>query len=105
MSITNVIIYAVAAFGLAYILGHAVISQGAREALWERGNAARAIVMLLECPACCGFWIGLIVGAMDFVFYDVHDMARRGFLAACFTAGSNFILGRLTKLVGHPRGE
>jgi hypothetical protein len=100
-------VYTVAAFGLAYVLGHAVITQGIREALYQRGALLAWLVILLECPACCGFWTGWFASLVFMVPpWDLSwPSLRVAGAAALYTAGSNFLLGRATKLVGHPRGE
>lgn len=86
-----------AAFGLAYIVGHAKISLGARTAVAKRGALGLWLVQLLECPACFGFWTGVVAGAV---------LWRAGLLAAgeasllppAITA-TNFMLGTLTGLI------
>lgn len=100
----TLIVYTVAAFGLAYVLGHAVITQRLREELFNRSSLGMWLVLLLECPACCGFWIGFGAGAYGLVLGELSPWLRT-FLVAFYTAGANFLLGRATKLIGHPRGE
>lgn len=111
--------YAIAAFGLAYIVGHSVISLPIRMAIDPgqelRGpaDAARAWILLLaECPACFGFWTGLFAG-MLYAALDGPHYPREGALAklmwavglALFTTGSNFVLARLTNLIPAPTKE
>lgn len=97
---TALIVYTVAAFGLAYIAGHSVITRYLRELLWEAGEVApitRWLVMLVECPACLGFWLGLLAGALGFTPEPVS--IRTAFAFALYTAGSNFLLGKLTGIM------
>lgn len=70
-----------------------------------------AIVTLLECPACLGWWTGLIAGVIALVIvslaFNVWPAAASarvvwalGPLALAFyTAGSNYLLGRATGLM------
>jgi len=106
-----VIIWTVAAFGAAYVLGHSIATQRLREILYgpvdrdgdgevsepipPRSTLRRIPVMLLECPACLGFWLGL--GAGFFICGSNPD-AVIILISAFYTAGSNFILAKLTKL-------
>lgn len=108
--------YAIAAFGLAYIVGHSAISLPFRmavdpgEQLRGPSDALRAyFLVLVECPACFGFWTGLF-GGMLYAAADGPQYPREGVLAkvlwavglALFTTGSNFILARLTNLIPSP---
>lgn len=123
------IIYTVAVFGFAYLIGHSVISKPWREliAWWAYDPMQQArsgdgqidhdvplrvtsrpwayFLDLIECPACLGFWVGLIfgtclgltIGPSAVIFPGPAWMLPP--VAACFTTGSNFILGRLTGLM------
>ncbi len=58
----RVTIYALAAFGFAYIIGFSKISLPFREWLeifGRRFAPARWLLALIECPACVGFWWGV----------------------------------------------
>jgi len=102
-----VIIWTVAAFGAAYVLGHSNITRGIREVIHgpispeelDKGEIQitprRFPVMLLECPGCAGWWLGL--GAGFFICGSNPD-AVIILISAFYTAGSNFILSKLTKL-------
>lgn len=115
----GLLFYTVAAFGLAYIVGHSAISLPFRvlmdpgENLKSPAEAARAwILMLIECPACFGFWEGLFFG-MLYAAADGPLYPREGALAkvlwavglALYTCGANFILARLTSLISAPAKE
>lgn len=106
---TQLLFYAIAAFGLAYIIGFSTITLPLRIALGgESGSTATRplltvgrfgkpgefICSLIECPACFGFWTGLIAG----LFWPGHPWYA-AFGLALFTSGSNFILGRATRLI------
>lgn len=96
--------YLLAAFGLAYIVGHAKISLVPRLLLGGSLHAEPPVkplvpvvgpflVDLAECPACFGFWVGLVYAlAVGGGFGDALWLG-------CLTSGSNFLLGRLTKLI------
>ena len=87
-------VYSVASFGASYIVGHAVISRGLRE--WIIGKYDHGprywMITLIECPACLGFWTGAIVGGAVDGWWGVV-------IGALYTAGSNYILAKLTRLV------
>lgn len=111
--------YTFAAFGLAYIVGHSSISLPFRmaldpgEELTRPGQALRAFVlMLIECPACFGFWTGAFAGllyvAVDGTYYPKEGALARFMFAAglaLYTAGTNFTLSRLTNLIPAPAKE
>lgn len=87
--------YSVAAFGLAFIVGHSKVSLAPRKWMVKKGVAGWWLVQLLECPACWGFhtgWIYWLVAKPDF--------APGWFHLALFTTGSNFLLTKLSGLEG-----
>lgn len=115
----GLLFYTVAAFGLAYVMGHSAISLPFRMALdpgpelKTPAHAARAFLLtLIECPACFGFWTGLFAG-MLYAAMDGAQYPREGALArllfavglALYTTGSNFILARFTNLIPAPAKE
>lgn len=107
--------YLIAAFGLAYIVGHSTISLPVR--VWLGGSPAKPdlnltavpgalgplgdwLVTLLECPACFGFWTGIAASFLGVAFPELVTHRLVAPLAlGCLTSGSNFIVGRLTKLI------
>ena len=95
------VFYTVAAFGLSYIVGHSRISRGFR--VWFANYISEWLVELVECPACFGFWLGLVLGSAM--------LGRGGLLPevasslpwlvvaiaiGCYTSGAGYLLGRLT---------
>ncbi len=97
------VFYTVAAFGLAYIVGHAKISLRFRERVAGDGEGPGAkFINFLECPACFGFWEGVFVGvfvagARGMAFFGWALPAA--FCLGLYTCGANFIIGRLTRLI------
>jgi len=105
-----VFVFNVAAFGLAFIVGRAEITdpfRGLLVFLSERhtfiGWITRWGARLLECVVCTGFWIGFVFGA----YHWRPDAARWGLAIAtgCYVSGANFILGRMTRLIEDPPEE
>ena len=116
----TILIYTVAMFGIAYVVGHSTISLPFRR--WIGGIPAQfqadalelkqtkppvpgalgpfgdALCALIECPACLGFWLGLISGAFLVKPMDGFEAFNWVMLLAFYTSGSNFILARLTRL-------
>lgn len=108
--------YPIAAFGLAYIVGHSKISLPIRvwidpvrevhTGVFKVGKFRRPrefVLMLLECPACFGFWTGLLTGliAAPFVFVSLLWAVFAAIGLGLFTCGFNFLFGRLTGLVDY----
>lgn len=113
-----------AQFGFAYIVGHSAISEPLRyllsppmrvvnaeeppEPVPTPSNIARHwLLKLIECPSCLGFWTGGIFGRtlIDGTGYvptlfagSSHPLFLFVFVG-CATAGMNFILGRMTRLM------
>ena len=106
---SELIVWLLAAFGAAYIVGHSRISKSSRQWLAEH---SLYLTEMLECPACFGTWLGLVVGAFKPVTLTAGFVAQRALdnvepearvlgaiVVACMTAGSNYLLARLTNLV------
>lgn len=115
----TLIVYLISTFGLAYVLGHSKITQRAREVAFDLGFYKRNVrvetaggsvtgyqptifplrwlVMLVECPACLGFWVGLACGWR--LFHVFSTAVVLGF----FTCSTNFMLGRWTGIIANPR--
>jgi hypothetical protein len=104
-------IWIFASFGLAYILGHAVITQAARELAYAKGGLLRLLVMLVECPACCGFWIGEFTGY--WMLRDIWTVPLGlwgavltfSFVGGFFVCATNYVLARWTGLVPSAQDE
>jgi hypothetical protein len=108
-------VFLLGAFGLAYIVGHSTISLPIRILLGGTkgsaevhegmgfvtppkpgsfGPAGEFLCELLECPACFGFWTGLVSGLTLFSL-----SLGASFGLGLVVSGSNFILGRFTRLI------
>lgn len=100
-----VVVYAIAAFGLAYIVGHAQISRRPREfaarVVFGRAAVGEFFVDLLECPACFGFWTGLVAGALG-VTPNAPTGVAGALLFGLFTSGSNLLLALSVGIVQRP---
>lgn len=55
-----------ALYGLAWVLAESKISLPVRNELEVKGNVGRFVLALMECPACFGFWEGLVAGSFVF---------------------------------------
>lgn len=105
----NLIFYVFVAFGLAYVVGHSAISKSIREKIFDSGltfqsRLRRILVDLLECPACFGFWTGVVVALLGWTPLDVAIFSGSGsflftIVWGLFTAGSNLTLAKITKLI------
>jgi hypothetical protein len=119
------IVYTLAAFGFAFIIGFSKISLPFRQ--WLSNNIeqqdcpvgeactrlelrpaqriCRWLLALLECPACLGFWTGLlctVVGhlglAAAFGLFG-WPLWLAAFFLALYTSATNFIIGAITRLI------
>lgn len=93
------VIYLLAAFGLAFVLGYSEVSFPFRSALSKSGALARWFLKLLECPGCVGVHIGwswVMLGGAPF-FGASSRWVEMGLLAFA-TCASNLLLARLAGL-------
>lgn len=94
---TTIAVYTMAAFGLAFIVGHSKISLVPRGWLATRGAVGHWLVLLAECPACCGWWTGIAAAAVAWghTGFSRYEVALLPF----YTCGANYLLGRLSGLI------
>lgn len=60
-SLANTLLYALGCFGLAWVIADSKISLPIR--VWIMAKTGEGpLLMLLECPPCLSFWIGLFTG-------------------------------------------
>jgi hypothetical protein len=84
------------AFGLCYVVGHAKVSLGVREWLASH-RRLRTVVELIECPACLGFWLGLVGGlCWPWLLPVGYPQWASAPLLGLATSASGYILGRAT---------
>lgn len=105
MPLASLIVYMLASLGLAYIVGHSKVTFRFRS-WWSRwyhdwypmapADGDPWLLQMLECPACFGFWTGLAASVIGLVPFETRWSALAW---ALFTAGSNFLLGRITGLM------
>lgn len=77
---TEFVLFAFAAFGLSYVLGHSTLSYPFRDSVYNfamrkttQGLGGVALIRwialwfikLIECPACLSFWIGFAFARYD----------------------------------------
>lgn len=115
-TMTVLLVFLLANFGFAYIVGFARISASLRELLSPYMkendptelapgvvNAARYwFVSLLECPACLNWWTGGALGPMLGPILGIRfcpNNLGEFLIWACATSGSSFVLARLTRLI------
>jgi hypothetical protein len=118
MTLLDLVVYCLTAFGFWWIVGRSRVSLGLRTAIAARGASGELIAELLECPGCFGFWFGVAasfgvasIGACIGSVFDNCDSFRGLCLAivfGCFTAASNLLLFSLVgpgldRLEGPPR--
>ena len=99
-------LYVLLAFGLAYICGKAIISRWIREQLADFSlgtlHPFLGLVEMVECPACFGFWIGLLAGGCRFTTFAGLPYLAQYQLAlatAVITCSTNFIIAHFTGLM------
>lgn len=97
---TWLLIYTVAIFGVAYVCGHSAISLSIRE--WIATTRFGFVLALIECPACLSWWLGLGVGLAGPPGYLADLSSMPAFVLAFYSAGSSYILARLTGLTAAP---
>lgn len=101
------IVYLLAAWGFAYVVGHSTISHPFR--LFIGGDEdippliphlGPFLMTLVECPPCLGTWVGFGVGPWlwPLLGLPVAHWTVASFTIGMLTAGSNFILSRVTRL-------
>lgn len=94
----HLLIYLLAAFGVAFVVGYSEVSLPIRERLAARPRAGIWAAKLMECPACLGFHIGWAY-AVGFRPEFLPSGWGAVALLAFATAGSNLILGRIVGLI------
>lgn len=96
-------LYFASAFGLAYIVGHSTISEPVRTWIGGELETPRPyfgrLVMLIECPACFGTWIGMIAGALLPSLFTVDTYWAGAAVGGLSTCAINFLVARWSGLM------
>lgn len=96
-------LYFASAFGLAYIVGHSTISEPVRTWIGGELETPRPyfgrLVMLIECPACFGTWIGMIAGALLPSLFTVDTYWAGAAVGGLSTCAINFLAARWSGLM------
>lgn len=99
----ELLLYTVACFGLAFVIGQSKISLPLRlllEPQDDRQVFRVWVTLLLECPACLGFWFGLIYGLATGFTFGFPLMGPMGAVGlALYTCGANLLLSALSGLL------
>lgn len=108
---TALVLYTFAAFGLAYILGHSKASLPVRNMLAALADTLPRVVgaplavllVLLECLACSGTWIGFLYGRFGAASIGELHLGTwsSGVALGLFTCGTNFFFGYAMGLLKH----
>jgi len=62
-SITLFAFWVLPVVGIVYVIGYSALLAPLRE--WEK--LPHILTVLLDCPMCLAFWVGLFVGAMNWL--------------------------------------
>lgn len=104
------LLFFAAHFGLAYVVGFSGISLPFRTWFATKGTVGAFFVQLLECPACFGFWAGLLSAVLvpQQVFLSgafngaLVTSVLHALLLGFAVAGINMATALLTGLVTSP---
>lgn len=88
----ELLIFALLALGLVYLITQSAIAYLPRNAIADLGAFWES---LIYCPACTGFWVGVLLGALG---YWVHA----GWLGVIEAGVSACALGALWSVYGPP---
>lgn len=117
MTVTALLCYTLACWGLSFTLAYTKISFPFRNALsWWAGAeqihlagdwrvmpaiirwAAKWLLALVECVACTGFWIGIATGAVGLHLGEIGSALAVPILGF-YSLGTNAIIGRALRLI------
>ena len=99
------LVYFLAAFGLAFVVGFSTLTQPLRDALFfGKSSWGKLLCKLFECPGCLGVWVGFLAGVVEFV-PNVFGKSRLAFAVALglATCGLNMILAAACGLLDTER--
>jgi len=93
--LTALVAYLLTTFGFCYVVGHSKISLPVRELL-SKALLGRMLLALVECPACLGWWVGLLTAGSyppltPFPVFP-HETWLNVFAWAFATCGAHYLL-------------
>jgi len=89
----DLLVYAVSAFGLAWCISNSKVSFPLRLRLDAYGY--KWTLALLECPACLGWWTGLVA----YFAGETPTSISQWWTAGLFTMASNLLLAKFAGLL------
>lgn len=86
----NLLIFILCAFGITQILCYGKIFDSLRPKYGKLGE-------LFSCSMCLGFWVGFILWFLKPYtdLYKFDDSLFSGFLLACLSSGTSYLLDKL----------
>lgn len=69
MYVVELVAWALVHVGALYLVTEAAILSPVRRILTSGLPVSSLVVALLYCPGCCGFWLGLLEGALGLVVF------------------------------------
>lgn|SRR5574342_655639 len=94
MTGTQIFLWCLFSYGVAYVIGHSKISLPFREWLSEGRGIKAWVLDLIECPGCLGihigFWFGLFYDRLHYAFND--DLFYNAVFLSFFTCSSNLLI-------------
>lgn len=92
-------LYLLAAFGVAFGVGHSELTYEFRKSLSKSNVLAQWFLKLLECPACVGWhcgWVWIAIGGVH--FFGMSSTWHEALLLGFATCGSNLLLAKFAGL-------
>lgn len=74
--------------GIVYVIGYSAIFEPLRKAAW----LPEFLKILLDCPMCIGFWVGLLVGFVNWIPYNWPPWLQLPVLGAVSAIGLQYLL-------------
>jgi len=96
--VISMFVYCFAVLGFSYVLGFSKLTLPFREA-GAKNPVTKILVLLVECPACLGFWVG--IAALIFRIDPLHLSVTiwNAIYFGLFTSGINLFLALRSGLI------
>lgn len=94
----HVFVYCFFSLGLSYVLGFSKLSKPVRDAL-GRSPITLVLALLVECPGCLGFWIGVAAVMLHFAPLPIEVTIPNAIFFGLFTSGINLFLALRSGLI------